>query len=188
MANGHPTPKADPEYWRKRIAELDKKQCKTSAELNSVIQELLVAHGNLIKASCIQLILEEYAAMVEGMPADTGRARAGWQISPMQTEWKPPVLKRRAKRDADGKVIKDKKGKTVYEKGILPEFAALIAKNMPDEVATLRLSEADIIYITNNVEYLLALEAGWSVQAPNGFIAKFLNRVKVGLSRLAAKL
>lgn len=171
MANGHPHPKANPEYWRQRIAELDKKQCKTGAELNAVLQEMVKAHGQLVKASCIELVLAEYSAMVTSMPKDTGRAQAGWQISKAPSESVPPIIKR-------------KNGQT----GVLPEFAELIQKNMPDELATLELTTADVIYITNNVEYILALEAGWSVQAPQGFIGKFLNRVKIGLGRLAATL
>ena len=59
---------------------------------------------------------------------------------------------------------------------------------MPDEMKSAQLSQADVIYIINNVEYILALEAGWSVQPPKGFIGLFLKRVRSELNNLAAKL
>ena len=49
-----------------------------------------------------------------------------------------------------------------------------------------QLTQADAIHVTNNVEYLLALEAGWSAQAPNGFIGLFLERLRQRLNQLAA--
>lgn len=48
--------------------------------------------------------------------------------------------------------------------------------------------QADVIYVVNNVEYILALNAGWSKKQPAGFIDDFLLRVKSRIESLASEL
>ena len=48
--------------------------------------------------------------------------------------------------------------------------------------------DADVIIVLNNVEYILALNAGWSKKQPAGFIDGFLLRVKRRLQDLATEL
>lgn len=50
------------------------------------------------------------------------------------------------------------------------------------------LMQADVIYVVNNVEYILALNAGWSKKQPAGFIDGFLLRVRNRVAELAAEL
>ena len=50
------------------------------------------------------------------------------------------------------------------------------------------LMDADVIIVLNNVEYILALNAGWSKKQPAGFIDGFLLRVKRRLQDLATEL
>lgn len=56
---------------------------------------------------------------------------------------------------------------------------------VPDKVS---LRNSDVIFVINNVEYILALNAGWSKKQPAGFIDGFLLRVKKRLQDLATEL
>ncbi|MFT4300667.1 MAG: hypothetical protein QM579_02850, partial [Desulfovibrio sp.] len=102
--------------------------------------------------------------LVQQTPVDTGRARAGWQIGTAPTEWVPTSAQ-----------WDEYKGTGAVTRALA---------SVPVE----QLSQADVIYICNNVEYILALEAGWSAQAPSGFIALFIQRLNQQLTALAAKL
>ena len=66
----------------------------------------------------------------------------------------------------------------------MPEYAAMIRKAVPSGAS---LTEADVIYIVNNVEYIMMLEAGWSKKQPAAFIGNFLNTLKRELSALASE-
>ena len=166
MANGHPSPKTNPEYWRSRIEELDKRVCRDGAELQRTISELVEANTGLVRAQVIEIITEEFAALIEGTPVDSGRARAGWMMTDKPTENEPPQVKHRAKGG-----------------GVEAEFASLIERHLR-EATDLGLTQPDVVYICNNVKYILALEAGWSIQAPQGFIALFMQRITNRLNQL----
>lgn len=104
-----------------------------------------------------------FGRLVQRTPVDTGRARAGWHIAGESDEWKPdPGDYEEAKGDA----------------------ARLIAR----ETAKLGgITDADVIYIMNNVEYILPLEAGWSKKQGGGFTALFLAELRAQLERAAAE-
>ena len=97
MANGHPSPKTNPDYWRSRIEELDKRVCRDGAELQRTISEMVEANTGLVRAQVIEIIVEEFAALIEGTPVDSGRARAGWMMTDKPTEDEPPQVKKRTK-------------------------------------------------------------------------------------------
>lgn len=61
---------------------------------------------------------------------------------------------------------------------------AAVAKGLTNK----KLSEIEVVPHLYNVEYIMALEAGWSKQAPQGFIGKLLQWLNMQLSQLAAKL
>ena len=166
MANGHPSPKTNPDYWRSRIEELDKRVCRDGAELQRTISELVEANTGLVRAQVIEIITEEFAALIEKTPVDSGRARAGWMMTDKPTEDEPPQVKHRAKGG-----------------GVEAEFASLIERHLR-EATDLGLTQPDVIYISNNVKYIMALEAGWSIQAPQGFIALFMQRITNRLNKL----
>lgn len=48
-----------------------------------------------------------------------------------------------------------------------------------------QLTQADIIWVYNNVEYVLALDAGWSKHQAGNFIALFLQELKSRLDAMA---
>lgn len=55
-------------------------------------------------------------------------------------------------------------------------LASLIERHLR-EATELGLTQPDVVYICNNVKCIPALEAGWSIQAPQGFIALFMQRI-----------
>jgi len=55
----------------------------------------------------------------------------------------------------------------------------------PDEGS---LVKSDLIYVVNNVEYVLFLEAGWSKRQPGGFIARFLADARRRLTEACAAM
>ena len=127
MANGHPSPKTNPDYWRSRIEELDKRVCRDGAELQKTISEIVEANTGLVRAQVIEIITEEFAALIEGTPVDSGRARAGWMMTDKPTEDEPPQVKKRAKGG-----------------GVEAEFASLIERHLPE--AKIRSSPA-VLYV-----------------------------------------
>lgn len=48
------------------------------------------------------------------------------------------------------------------------------AQYHPQAPALGSLMKSDVIFVINNVEYILYLEAGWSKKQPAGFVARFL--------------
>jgi len=153
------------EWWRDRIRQLDSKVCNNGKELQETLTALVEAHAGLASAAIAAAIVREFGELIKQTPVDTGRARAGWSIGTEPSEWTPPP-------------------------GVWEEFLAngyidaAVAKGLTNK----KLSESEVIYICNNVEYIMALEAGWSKQAPQGFIGKFLQRLNRQLNQLAAKL
>ncbi len=153
------------EWWQNRITYLDRRVCRSGKELQETVAELVEAHKGLVRAAIAAAIVREFMELIKQTPVDTGRARAGWSIGTEPSEWTPPP-------------------------GVWEEFLAngsidaAVAKGLTNK----KLSEADVIYICNNVQYILALEAGWSAQAPQGFIGKFLQRLNRQLNQLAATL
>ena len=153
------------EWWRDRIRQLDSKVCNNGKELQETLTALVEAHAGLARSAIAAAIVREFGELIKQTPVDTGRARAGWSIGTEPSEWTPPP--------------------GVWEEFISNGFVdAAVAKGLTNK----NLSEADVIYICNNVQYIMALEAGWSKQAPQGFIGKFLQRLNMQLTQLAAKL
>lgn len=105
-------------------------------------------------------VMDCYGRLVLRTPVDTGRARAGWHIEGRVDEWTP-------------------------EPGDYAEAKEQSAAIITRETAKLGgLAGADIIYIMNNVEYILPLDAGWSRQS-SGFIALFLTELRMQLEAAA---
>lgn len=147
---------------QQRMEELNGRICANGRDLKKAFQQWVnAAHEDGLLAFLAQLA-DCYGRLVQRTPVDTGRARAGWHIEGEPSEWKP----------APGE----------YEKA-KAEAAAIISQ----EVLKLEdLSKADVIYIMNNVEYILPLEAGWSRQS-SGFWALFLSELSSQLEKAAER-
>jgi hypothetical protein len=50
------------------------------------------------------------------------------------------------------------------------------------------LMKSDLVYVINNVEYVLYLEAGWSKRQPGGFVARFLSNCKRRIAQECAAM
>lgn len=161
------------EWYRQRIRTLDERNCTTAAQLQATLDEMTALSVGEMRSGVVRTILDGFDRVVQATPRDTGRARAGWQISsdPSILDYVPSVIKRP---EGDGTGGND----------ILPEYAAMIRKAVPSGA---RLTEANVIYIVNNVEYIMMLEAGWSKKQPSGFIGNFLNTLKRELNALASE-
>ena len=161
------------EWYRQRIRTLDERNSTTAAQLQATLDEMTALSVGEMRAGVVRTILDGFDRVVQATPRDTGRARAGWQISsdPSILDYVPSVIKRP---EGDGTGGND----------ILPEYAAMIRKAVPSGAS---LTEADVIYIVNNVEYIMMLEAGWSKKQPSGFIGNFLNTLKRELNALASE-
>lgn len=147
---------------QRQMEEANDRICASGRDLKKAFQQWVnAAHEDGLLAFLAQLA-DCYARLVQRTPVDTGRARAGWHIEGEPSEWKP----------APGE----------YEKA-KAEAAAVISQ----EVLKLEdLSKADVIYIMNNVEYILPLEAGWSRQS-SGFWALFLFELSSQLEKAAER-
>ena len=147
---------------QRQMEEANDRICANGRDLKKTFQQWVnAAHEDGLLAFLAQLA-DCYGRLVQRTPVDTGRARAGWHIEGESSEWKP----------APGE----------YEKA-KAEAAAVISQ----EVLKLEaLSKADVIYIMNNVEYILPLEAGWSRQS-SGFWALFLSELSSQLEKAAER-
>ena len=163
-----------PAWYRQRIRTLEEKHCTTAAQLNATLAELARLHVGEMRAAIAARIMAGFERLRQETPKDTGRARAGWQISGNAgvTEYVPPVVSK-----------PDGKESTADGDDILPEYAAMIRETVPDGA---ELTESDVISIVNNVEYIMMLEAGWAGQAPRGFIGNFLTTLRREMEALAA--
>ena len=114
------------------------------ASLNGFVEQL-------IKKLTLDIVANLQAAPSEGgTPVDTGWARANWIPQIGAPREKPAGTRTQA------------------EAGSLPGDSA---QGVATVVGSYRLSKGPI-YITNNVPYILALDAGHSKQAPRGFVRR----------------
>ena len=123
---------------QRQMEEANGRICANGRDLKKAFQQWVnAAHEDGLLAFLAQLA-DCYGRLVQRTPVDTGRARAGWHIEGEENEWRPDPGE--------------------YEKA-KAEAVAIISQ----EVLKLEdLSKADVIYIMNNVEYILPLEAGWN--------------------------
>lgn len=147
---------------QRQMEEANDRICANGRDLKKAFQQWVnAAHEDGLLAFLAQLA-DCYGRLVQRTPVDTGRARAGWHIEGEENEWRPDL------------------GEYEKAKG---EAAAIISQ----EVLKLEaLSKADVIYIMNNVEYILPLEAGWSRQS-SGFWALFLSELSSQLEKAAER-
>ena len=150
---------------RARIEELDRQHCKSAAELTKVFKAIIVLTRLELRLGIAAAILMCFKNLVIRTPHDTGRLRAGWRVGESATTLPPagdyPVFKK----DDD-------------DVGRALESAISLDPGT-------RLYEADVLWIYNKVEYVLALNAGWSTKQAGGFIDKFLAELKTEFQKVA---
>lgn len=149
------------EWFEQRIHTLNNKNCTSGAQINAVFREMVELSVAMAREVAVNALVQAFAKLLDTTPLDTGRARAGWQIvtAPADRE---------------------------FVHGTTPEaIASAAARAIP---SLQDLTQADIIWVINNVEYILALNAGWSKKLPGGFIDNFLLDVRVKLEEAARQM
>lgn len=149
--------------FRKRIEELDRQHVESAQELGKILREMTNLSRREIREGIAAALFRAFLNLVRETPHDTGRLRAGWRIS-------------------------DSGPNSLPDKGLYPEFQtdnSIVAAIAQSIECGQRLSSADVLWIYNNVEYVLALNAGWSTKQPGGFIDRFLASMKRELEKIA---
>lgn len=111
------------------------------------------------KVTLIQkkVVLEALRRLVMRTPVDTGRARGNWQVTIAEP--------------SEGQVeVFDSEGSATISKGL----AALAG-----------LPNFQVVWISNNVDYIEFLEHGSSTQAPEGMLAITIEELRNWLRRAA---
>ena len=93
--------------------------------------------------------------IVAGTPADTGRARNNWFLTVGSPSSKGTVIESKSGSNSNNQLDK-----------------------MPDRVLNKKL------YYTNNLDYIVGLEMGTSLQAPNGWVRKTLGLMMQKIKQL----
>lgn len=148
-------------WFEQRIKTLNNKHCTTAAQVQASFTELVQLSVDMAREVTAVALVQAFASLVEETPVATGRARAGWQIvtAREEREFTP--------------------GPTEMEIG------AAIRRAVPQ---VQELTKADILWVVNNVEYILALNAGWSKKLPGGFIDRFLLTLRDTLAEAAQQM
>lgn len=145
-----------------RIKELNSKRCKDVDDLQRTLNELvrLKIQGEAL-GTVKKIVVAAYENIVERTPVKTGRAKASWQFSTSApSDYVPPPG--------------NYKG----------EINAIVQKT----VAEIFRANPDMWYISSNLEYIEALEAGWSDLAPQGMVALALQEMKHQMNSALGKI
>lgn len=160
-------------------AKIRKEIVTSGSEFNAVMEEMIEAAAldadKVGRAGMIQLYAELTTGGTDidaagiagpgivqhrGVPKDTNRAAIGFNISERPSEWTPPPGDYRGQLGA------------AYEKNKQALDAIPFGRSLS---------------VSNNVDYLPALEDGHSKQAPRGFIALALRNMAVFFGKAVSK-
>ncbi|MDR2892987.1 MAG: hypothetical protein LBV80_07885 [Deltaproteobacteria bacterium] len=141
---------------------LNDKIVKSGKEFNDALIAQIEAVAAEADGACREAAFGLYTKLVEGVPKDTARAAAGFNINPEPSEWVPPPG--------------DYKGQ-------------LQAASQKAQDSLNSIPVGGKMTISNNIEYLADLENGHSQkQAPNGFIAIALRNFTAHLQKKTEEL
>lgn len=142
---------------KRRIEYLNKKNARTAKELGDFLKEQVKLGVELMRIDVIKAVMDCFSNLIRRTPVETGRLRAGWQFT------------------GDISDIEFKPGETKAE----------IDRALQGAIRNSVFSETDFLYVFNNVEYLLALNAGWSKSQAGNFIDLFLQELRSELQKAA---
>lgn len=136
---------------RAKIKQLDSIITADVNKFNAAIQEFARLKTEEEALLIVRkVVIDAYSRIVDRTPVDTGRARASWQFG-FNTE-------------PGGKVPEG-------------DYKAMIAGIVAENVAKIEAAPAAVWYIANHLDYIEALEAGWSKQAPAGMVSLTLREL-----------
>lgn len=158
----------DRESMRRRIQWLDKKNCKTAQELQKILNEQVELGKKITRLEVLVAVFKCFENLVRRTPVNTGRLRAGWQFTGdiSDINFVPPD---------DPEKYKEFKSDGNLNRAIQTSIRNSV------------FDETDSLFVFDNVEYLLALNAGWSKRQAGHFIDKFLQELKGELAKAASR-
>ena len=133
-----------------------------------------IKYEDVIRRVALQIFRE----VIQRTPVDTGRARAGWQVTINEPGTFVPssTLSGHQKTRAT-----DEQRKIV---GGQQRAASNVFAQGPVDIGSFQAG--DVVFIVNNVNYVIYLEQGTSQQAPAGMVAVTLAKVKTELEAIIA--
>ena len=144
-----------------RMAQAERLSTSDARVLGEAMTDMCLWYGEYARLTVAQAVFETYRALVERTPADTGRARASWNLGTQPEGTVPPP-------------------------GDYPEFRHDLSAAVDRAIAKVGL-DADTFCIASDLDYMPFLESGWSGQAPAGFIALTLREFAERLGRAAGE-
>ena len=142
---------------RRRIKELDSVMTDDVNKFEKILQEQVRL---TIEGEALLIVSEVFVRIVMRTPVDTGRARASWQF---------------AVGTAPSGVAPDKEYPELKDKEISETQVRAAVASALEEIS---VAPASVWFISNNLEYIEALEAGWSKkQAPAGMVSLTLREM-----------
>ena len=145
---------------QRKMEEANNRIVRNSREFQKAVDDWANAAHEFALLSLIARIFDCYGRLIQRTPVDTGRARVGWHIEGQEDEWIP-----------EKKQYEEAKG----------DGSAIISREL--RKLGLDLVNADVIYIMNNVEYILKLEAFGGKHKDPGFVALFLQELRFDLEK-----
>jgi len=143
------------------VRQASEKIVSSASEFQKAMDAAFAKMAEDAKRVIIEILIEEFAQLQASTPVDTGRAQAGWLIS------------------SEGEAVSFSPKKNEETDSYEPQDASKIEGS---------LMKTDVVYVINNVEYVLYLEAGWSKLQPGGFIATFLANCKRKIEEACAAM
>ena len=144
---------------KRRMAELDRLSTSDARALDKAMTEMCALYAEYARSTVALVAFEAYRTLVERTPEDTGRARASWNLGAEPSGAVPPA-------------------------GDYPGFRGDVSAAVEQAIAKVG-ADAESFSITSDLDYMPFLEAGWSEQAPAGFIALTFREAAEQLGQMA---
>lgn len=144
---------------KRRMAALDRLSTSDARALDKAMTEMCALYAEYARSTVALVAFEAYRTLVERTPENTGRrGRHGTSARNRAT----PCLRR----------------------GDYPEFRGDMSAAVEQAIAKVG-ADAELFSITSDLDYMPFLEAGWSEQAPAGFIALTFREAAEQLGQMA---
>lgn len=143
-----------------RIAVLEKQRTNDVDKFNRIMRELVELKGQEALLLTKKTVIDGFERIMTRTPVDTGRALASWQFD----------------------VDKDPKGEVPPG-----DYKGNMSQHIQEETDKVRTAPPGVWYFANHLNYIEALEAGWSKQQPAGMVGLTLREMQRELEAAARK-
>lgn len=146
---------------RRRIAELENRQCDNTGILEATLCGLVTLNAELVAVKTRKALLQTFDELLSATPARSGRAQAGWTLSTTGDHQESALFAHTGS----------------YDAARVDAAVAETLNRLPENVF-------ETLSLGNAVPYLALLEAGLSEQAPAGFVARATENLRARLTSL----